>query len=169
MCCFNFSFTICLCSFRHLDFLCATMHCCPVCRRGRVSATPLLTKWVFDTSLSSFIWSAKSTDATSSIPKQKIQILKCLTHADTKDDTVFCPVSLFLFKPFNVCIKEQNPALTLVLTSVIPKLRCIFWYFSEILKEKKKTKKWHFKNSDLLDVLLFFCHSMEITEELSYY
>lgn len=52
-------------------FPCATMHCCPVCRQGCVSATSLLTKWVFDTSLSSFIWSARSTGATSSIPKQK--------------------------------------------------------------------------------------------------
>lgn len=76
--------------------------------------------------------------------------MKCLTHADTKDDTVSCPVSLFLSKPFNVCIKEQNPALTLVLTSVIPKLRCIFWYFSEILKEKKKAKT----KSGILKILI---------------
>lgn len=53
---------------------------------------------------------------------------------------VLFPV-LFLSKPFSVCIKEQNPALTLVLTSVILKLRCIFWYFSEILKERKKKKR----------------------------
>lgn len=29
---------------------------------------------------------------------------------------------LFLPKPFSLCIKKQNPALTVVLTSVIPKL-----------------------------------------------
>lgn len=44
---------------------------------------------------------------------------------------------LFLPKHFSLCIKKQNPALTVVLTSVIPKLRCIFWYFSEMLMGKK--------------------------------
>lgn len=122
------------------------MHCCPVCRWGCVSATPLLTKWVFDSSLSSFIKKVQGRQTLQALSQSKNPNMKCLTHADTKDDTVFCPVSLFLSKPFSVCIKEQNPALTLVLTSVIPKRRCIFWYFSEILKGKKKQKqKWHFK------------------------
>lgn len=88
--------------------------------------------------------------------------MKCFTNADTKE---YCSFFFFLTKPFSLCVKKQNPALAVVLTSVIPKLRCIFWYFSEMLVGKKRLS---FKFSCLLDLLLFFCHSMELTAKLSY-
>lgn len=63
---------------------------------------------------------------------------------------------LFLPKPFSLCIKKQNPALTVVLTSVIPKLRCIFWYFSEMLMGKKKFVVFNF-------LVRWICCSFSVT------
>lgn len=63
---------------------------------------------------------------------------------------------LFLPKPFSLCIKKQNPALTVVLTSVIPKLRCIFWYFPEMLMGGKKFVVFNF-------LVRWICCSFSVT------
>lgn len=87
--------------------------------------------------------------------------MKCFTNADTKDYSVHF---LFLTKPFSSCVKKQNPALAVVLTSVIPKLRCIFWYFSEMLMGKNVCRF----NLLVCWICCSFSVSMELTAKLSY-
>lgn len=111
--------------FRSLFFLlvrlisCATMHRCPVGRWGCVCATQLsLFNQMGLRRLARQLYSEREgRQMLQALSQSKNPNMKRLTNADTKDSSLFLFyfslfLSVFLFHPFSVCIKEQIPALT---------------------------------------------------------